>query len=167
MGVTPQQLLKLLENADVFLKANNNLRKCEIIDEIDLLDENPVAQVYSCLFDSPAAFIDGRIFVDVKYTIADELTCLMSSEGNDKEREVFMQQVGKHIKGMSLAFCRLTGLKMYPVLDHNQCVIGTKGVFITQFDYGGSIPKWLVLKQSPQNILSFYEEFIKMARKLQ
>ena len=90
----------------------------------------------------------------------------MSSEGNDKERQIFMQQKGNQIKGMSPAFCKLTGLKLYPVVDHNQTVIGTKGVFVTQFDYGGSIPKWLIMKQSPQNILSFYEEFIKMARKL-
>ncbi len=89
----------------------------------------------------------------------------MSSEGNDKEREEFMEKTGKNIKGMSLAFCRLTGLKLYPVFDHNQSVVGTKGVFVTQFDYGGSIPKWLIMKQSPQNILSFYEEFIKMAKK--
>jgi len=43
----------------------------------------------------------------------------MSSEGNDKEREEFMEKTGKNIKGMSLAFCRLTGLKLYPVFDHN------------------------------------------------
>ncbi len=57
--------------------------------------------------------------MDVKYTITDEMLCLMSSEGNDKEREEFMEKTGKNIKGMSLAFCRLTGLKLYPVFDHN------------------------------------------------
>ena len=42
MGVTPDQILKLLANADVFLKANSNLKKCEIIEDIDLGDGNPV-----------------------------------------------------------------------------------------------------------------------------
>ena len=42
MGVTPDQILKLLSNADVFLKANTNLKQCEIIEEIDLNDQNPV-----------------------------------------------------------------------------------------------------------------------------
>lgn len=149
MGVTPDQLFKLLYHIDVFMKANANLKSSAIFDEIDLKDGNPVVQVYCCLFNSPAPFVDGRIFFDVKYLLPEEAVCLMSSEGNDKEREDFMQSKGKHIKGMSLAFCRLTGLKFYPVLDHNQRVIGTKGVFVTKFDYGGSIPKWAINKQQP------------------
>ena len=164
MGVTPQTLLKLLDHAEIFLKANKNFEKCEIIEEIDLQDGNPVAQVYSCQFRPPAAFIAGRVLVDAKYTITDEMMCLMSSEGNDKELEIYLQEKAHELKGMSPAFCRLTALKFFPVLDHDQNVVGTSVIMAAQFDYGGSIPKWFINKAAPQNILSFYEEFISMSR---
>ncbi len=166
MGVTPDQLLKLLERADVFLRADINLKKCELIEEIDLQDGNPLVEIYSCLFNSPASFVAGRFFVDVKYTWKDEMMSLCTSDGNDHYKEQFLKEKSKEIKGMSPAFCRLTGFKFFPVTDHEQRVVGTKVVLAAQFDYGGSIPKWLINKMAPSNILSFYEQFIRMGQQI-
>jgi|LauGreDrversion4_2_1035121.scaffolds.fasta_scaffold498021_1 hypothetical protein len=41
MGVTPEQILRVLSNIKNFTKANKNLKTCNIIEEVDLGDGNP------------------------------------------------------------------------------------------------------------------------------
>ena len=45
------------------------------------------------------------------------MMCLMSSQGNDKVREDYVDQKGKELKGASHAFCKISGFKFTPVYD--------------------------------------------------
>ncbi len=42
MGVTPQQLLQVLNHIKNVTKANKHLKDCEVLEEMDLLDGDPV-----------------------------------------------------------------------------------------------------------------------------
>ncbi len=109
----------------------------------------------------PSAFIAGRIFIDAKYIWTEEMMCLMSSEGNERERAIYVEQNAKEVKGMSHAFCKISGFKFTPVFDDDQkAVIGTSVVFQNESDFGGSMPKWVIQKFTPAGIYEFYEELI-------
>jgi hypothetical protein len=41
IGVTPEQILRVLSHIKNFTKANKNLKTCNIIEEVDLRDGNP------------------------------------------------------------------------------------------------------------------------------
>ena len=82
MGVTPQQILRVLGHIKNFTKANKNLKECVILDEVDLRDGDPIVQIYGSIIKPPSALIAGRFFVDAKYLWTGDMMCLMSSEGN-------------------------------------------------------------------------------------
>ena len=79
MGVTPQQILKVLNHIKNFTKANKHLKECDVIEEIDLKDGDPVVQIYSSVIKPPSSFIAERLFIDAKYIWTEEMMCLMSS----------------------------------------------------------------------------------------
>jgi hypothetical protein len=84
MGVTPQQILKVLNHIKNITKANKHLKECDVIEEIDLGDGDPVVQIYSSVIKPPSAFIAERLFIDAKYIWTQEMMCLMSSQGNER-----------------------------------------------------------------------------------
>ncbi len=100
-----------------FTKANKNLKECVILDEVDLRDGDPIVQIYSSIIKPPSALITGRVFVDAKYIWTGDMMCLMSSEGNEKERSQFLDRNSKAVRGMTNAFCKISGFKFTPVLD--------------------------------------------------
>jgi hypothetical protein len=130
-GVTPEQFMQVMIHIYNFTKVNKNMKKCELIEEIDLCDKDPTVQIYSSFIKPRSAFIAGRIFVDAKYIWSNENLCIMSSEGNQQEREQYFQENANEIKGMSDAFCYISGFKFTPVFDDKQTtkVIGTSVVF--------------------------------------
>ena len=42
MGVTPRQILNVLNHIKNFTKANKHLKECDVIEELDLMDGDPV-----------------------------------------------------------------------------------------------------------------------------
>jgi hypothetical protein len=55
--------------------------------------------------------------------------CVMSSVGNAEERDQYKQEHAKEVKGMSDAFCNISGFKFTPVHDQEGKIVGTSVVF--------------------------------------
>ena len=99
--------------------------------------------------------------MDAKYLYPDELLCIMSSEGNERIREEYMKS--PEFKGFSIAHCNISGFKFAPVYeteDSSSKIIGTSMVFMSESDFGGSMPKWFIQKFTPGGLYDFYEELI-------
>ena len=71
--------MSILPKIKEFNKESKNVKRNDILAEVDLCDGLPIVEVYSSIIKPPNAFIDGRVFVDAKYLYPDELLCLMSS----------------------------------------------------------------------------------------
>ena len=56
----------------------------------------------------------------------------------------------------------MAGHLFEPLYDPLDCkkVIGTSVVFVSESDFGGSVPKWLIQKLAPQGLSDFYEDLV-------
>jgi hypothetical protein len=117
MGITPAQIMKVLDHVKDYNQANKNIKRCDLIAEYDMQDGRPKVEVYSSIIKPPSAFISGRVFVDAKYIYPEELLCIMSSEGNLGEREQYMKDNAVEFKGFSIAHCNISGFKFEPYYD--------------------------------------------------
>ena len=57
----------------------------------------------------------------------------------------------------------ISGMKFSPVI-HNNETVGTHVVFVSQSDFGGSIPKWMTQRVAPNAIHEFYDDVVKVAK---
>jgi hypothetical protein len=64
-----------------------------------------------------------------------------------------------------LAFCNISGLKFAPITDSAGTVVGTSLVFVSESDFGGSVPKWITQKFAPSALNDFMEETVANIRK--
>jgi hypothetical protein len=167
MGITPSQIMKVLDHIKDFNQANKNIKRCDLIAQVDFRDDKPKVEVYSSIVKPPNAFIAGRVFVDAKYLYPDELLCIMSSEGNKMERQQYMEENAAEFKGFSIAHCNISGFKFSPFYDKNDTslITGTSVVFMSESDFGGSMPKWFLQKFTPGGLFDFYEDLIDKTRK--
>ena len=94
------------------------------------------------------------------------MLCIMSSEGNEKIREEYLKQ--PEFKGYSIAHCNISGFKFAPVYDTQDPtkIVGTSVVFMSESDFGGSMPKWFIQKFTPGGLYDFYEELISATKAL-
>jgi hypothetical protein len=67
MGITPAQLMRVVRHVVNYTKANKNLKRCDVIGELDIKDGNPPIETFATYIKSPAAFVAPRIFIDSKY----------------------------------------------------------------------------------------------------
>ena len=86
-GVTPDQLMSLFRDIRGFEKVNERCSSYDVISE-EPGYEGSVIQTYASL-GKPTGIIAGRIFLDSKYIWEKDLIIVMSSVGNETEREEY------------------------------------------------------------------------------
>jgi hypothetical protein len=61
----------------------------------------------------------------------------------------------------------MSGMRFFPIYDPLDAsnVIGTHSFFVSQSDFGGSIPKWLVNKMAAGGVHEFFDACITGASK--
>ncbi len=65
-------------------------------------------------------------------------------------------------KKYSIAHCNISGFKFAPVYDTQDAnlIVGTSVVFMSESDFGGSMPKWFIQKFTPGGLFDSYEGLI-------
>ena len=71
-------------------------------------------------------------------------------------------------KKYSIAHCNISGFKFAPVYDTHDAnlIVGTSVVFMSESDFGGSMPKWFIQKFTPGGLFDSYESLIAATKAL-
>jgi hypothetical protein len=163
MGVLPHHFMKHYE---VMVHAAKCSRLCKKIDMIESgADEEGKVEVYASYVNSPTRMISGRMFIDAKYLWEKENIVIMTSEGNEKLKEQYCSSK-TDLQDVTVAFCLISGHKYTPIFDEQDKskVIGTHIIFVSESDFGGSIPKWIITKFAPPSLSEFYDDVIKQIK---
>ena len=164
-GVTPSQLMQLLENVMMFSHINKRALKYEVLGEEQAADGGKI-EIYSYLLKKQLAFINARIYFDAKYMYHKENLCIITSHGNETYKNQYTKS--NDLKGLSLALTVFSAFKFEPIFDKADStkVIGTKTILISVSDFGGSIPQYLIKKFTPKELKEFLDDMIAGAKKL-
>lgn len=85
-------------------EANKNTRSCKRIDIIHVeKDSDCEIEIFANLVLSPTMLIAGRLFIDAKYLFRSENLVIMSSRGNQKYAQDYMNSTD--LEGHTLASC--------------------------------------------------------------
>ena len=94
---------------------------------------------------------------------------IVSSDGNEKYRQEYLNSDPKAFKDITVAYCHLAAHYLKPLYDENdkaKC-IGTKVFYVIATNFGGSIPQWITRKIAPKALFDSYEAFAKEAKSIQ
>ena len=90
------------------------------------------------------------------------LTVIMSSIGNEQAR---LDYKNAHLDVSSKwvdAINYMSGMRFTPVMEGDK-VVGTHSVFVSESDFGGSIPKLLIRQKAAKGVHDFFEDCVKGA----
>ena len=91
-----------------------------------------------------------------------EKVIVMSSVGNEAVREEYRKAHPKEAASWVDAINYMSGMRFSAIYDSKDPtkVIGIHSFFVSQSDFGGSVPKWLVNKMAAKGVHEFFDACI-------
>jgi hypothetical protein len=162
VGVMPWQFISLLRKQEYFVKTSKRSKHFEMLAEEYVGDMTEPIEIFCSILKSPTILISDRTFIDAKYIWPDDSIAIMSSQGLEDFRDEYIAKSG--IKDATFGNDLLTAFKFEPLLDNEGVPQGTKTIFVSWSDFGGSVPKSLVQRVAPKEICFFYDEIVQAAK---
>ena len=121
---------------------------------------------FATMIKSPGMFIAGRLFVDGRYMMRDPLKShyliMFSSKGNERLTQEYTNT--HDLEGSALAHAVISGHWYMPLIDETTGnAVGTKIFYLSQSDFGGKVPGWLVRTFAPKAVRDTFDALIKAA----
>ena len=95
----------------------------------------------------------------------------MTSQGLEEYRKTFLKSLSASAaKDITFGNNLMTAFKFDPIFGdqtHPETVTGTRVVFVSWSDFGGSVPKSIVQRVAPKAIAEFYDEIVQTAKKIE
>ena len=88
LGVLPDQIMSIMDRVEYFSKASPGSKNCVIARE-ELGTASDVVEIYASHIKSPTSLISDRLVIDAKYLVPQEHIVMMSSKGNDAQRDEY------------------------------------------------------------------------------
>ena len=145
-GMTPKCYTDFQVTIRDFCTANRLVKGVDIIEAIDDPAIIKNYELFAMFLKTPTFLISDRIMIDAKYVWKDRCVVIVSSLGCEKERDEYLRT--HDLKGLELAVNVISAMKFIPVYkdpeDETSEIIGTRTIFASESDFGGSVPKWVV-----------------------
>ncbi|TNV80609.1 hypothetical protein FGO68_gene8835 [Halteria grandinella] len=164
MGVLPWQFMSLLRRQEDFVKTNKRTKRFDMLELEQHDDMSEPVEIFSSILKSPTILISERTFIDAKYVWPEDNIAIMSSQGMDAFREIYQERFSQ--KDVTYGYDLMTAFKFEAVCDAGGVPQGTRVAFVSQSDFGGSVPKSLVQRVAPKEICGFLDEIVQAAKKV-
>ena len=105
--------------------------------------------------------------MDTKFIWEEEedFTIIMSSVGNEQAREEYKKANLEVSRKWVDAINYMSGMRFSPVVEGGK-VVGTQSVFVSESDFGGSVPKLLIRQMAAKGVHDFFDDCVKAARQV-
>jgi len=149
------------------VKQNKRVKAFELL-ATELYEDNPhTVEIYATMIKSPTFLVSDRIFIDAKFLWNEEHVSISTGLGLESFKKAYISAHGLEDKNIEFARNILSGFKFSHLTDPlTKRVIGTHILFVSESDFGGSVPKMLMLSIAPRAIHDMIEDLIPHARKV-
>ena len=147
------------------MKTNKRVKSFELLGTEQHTDNPSPVEIYATLIKSPTILVSDRIFIDAKFLWNDEFVSISTGLGLESFKRDYIVSHGLENKNIEFARNILSGFKFSPAYDQaTKKPIGTHILFLSESDFGGSVPKILMQKVAPRAIHDMIEDLIPFAK---